>query len=332
MSKAPDFDPGLFPWRNSKIENGLRPHNRTAATRPARIQFERLRAPATRAVRIQLAGNDEVDRFGAFALLVRFNVEADPLSLVQSLQSRLFHRGDVNEHVTSAVIWFNEAIAPFTIEELHDTRLRHRENSSPQLLRRPHARQLGWTFTIGEGVGRQWPQSTPPAPTGGGTSLPMRNYTPTASLWKEAAQSLRDRGAMNTKPVKPETARTVAPKEAGKGWQQRRKLVFQGPWRVDDDHPGPIEPRRVTQGRHQKLDPQDLWDRQATQPFGKGLRLAAPFDRVPEGVDPGRPFAVCCRQPTGKMREIVACLKRWIDQHHTTAFFWRHIGVQRSPA
>ena len=53
---------------------------------------------------------------------------------------------------------------------------------------------------------------------------------------------------MNTKPVKPETARTVTPKEAGKGWQQRRKLVFQGPWRVDDDHPGPVEPRRVTQG------------------------------------------------------------------------------------
>jgi hypothetical protein len=76
----------------------------------------------------------------------------------------------------------------------------------------------------------------------------MRNYTPTASLWKEAAQLLGDRGAMNTKPVKPETARTVTPKEAGKGWQQRRKLVFQGPRRVDDDHPGPVEPRRVTQG------------------------------------------------------------------------------------
>ena len=53
---------------------------------------------------------------------------------------------------------------------------------------------------------------------------------------------------MNTKPVKPETARTVTPKEASKGWQQRRKLVFQGPRRVDDDHPGPVEPRRVTQG------------------------------------------------------------------------------------
>jgi len=26
---------------------------------------------------------------------------------------------------------------------------------------------------------------TPPAPTGGGTSLPVWNYTPTGGLWKE---------------------------------------------------------------------------------------------------------------------------------------------------
>src|SRR5262249_2273947 len=83
------------------------------------------------------------------------------------------------------------------IEEFYNARLRHRENSSPQLLRRrPQARQLGWTFTIGESVGRNRPQSTPPAPTGGGTSLPARNYTPTARLGKEATRLLRVRLGM----------------------------------------------------------------------------------------------------------------------------------------
>jgi hypothetical protein len=42
----------------------------------------------------------------------------------------------VNEHITAAVIWLDEAVASFSIEELDRTSHGHRENSSPVLLRR----------------------------------------------------------------------------------------------------------------------------------------------------------------------------------------------------
>src|SRR5262249_61760128 len=60
----------------------------------------------------------------------------------------------MNEYVASTVVRFNEAVASFAVKELHNTRLRHRE--SPQLLRRrPHARRLGWTFTVGGSVSQK---------------------------------------------------------------------------------------------------------------------------------------------------------------------------------
>src|SRR5215470_9042713 len=101
------------------LKNGNRfpsRENRKVARETGKISVRIVRgADGTRPHR--LTGDHQIDRFGAFALLIRFDVEADPLSLVQSLQSRLFHCGDMNEHVTPAVIRFYEAIAPFAIEE-----------------------------------------------------------------------------------------------------------------------------------------------------------------------------------------------------------------------
>src|SRR5450755_623829 len=96
------------------------------------------------------AGNDQVHGLRALALLVRLDVEADLLSFVQTFKSSRFHGGDVHEHIAPAVIRLHEAVAAFTVEELHNTGLRHRENSSPRT-------------------------APPPAPTtGGGTYLPMK--------------------------------------------------------------------------------------------------------------------------------------------------------------
>src|SRR5476651_2736027 len=74
-----------------------------------------------------LAGNDQVHGFRAFALFIRFDVEADLLPLVQALEACLFDGRDVHEHVASAVVRFHKAVAALAIEELHNASLRHRE-------------------------------------------------------------------------------------------------------------------------------------------------------------------------------------------------------------
>src|SRR5262245_37315867 len=102
----------------------------------------------------RLAGDHQVHGLRTLAFLVRFDIEADALTFVQALQSRLLYCRDVNEHVAPAIIRFDKAVPPLAVEEFYDTRLCHQENSSPPLLRRrPHARRLDWTFTIGESVG-----------------------------------------------------------------------------------------------------------------------------------------------------------------------------------
>src|SRR5581483_7642740 len=75
--------------------------------------------------------DDKVHRFRAFAFLVGFDVEADALTFVQSLEARLFDRGNVHEHVASAVVRLDEAVTPLRIEELHNPSLRHRETPLP---------------------------------------------------------------------------------------------------------------------------------------------------------------------------------------------------------
>src|SRR5712671_1628598 len=74
-----------------------------------------------------LRRNHQVDRLGAFALLVRFDLECDALSFGQVLQPGSLHRGDVDKHIAAAVIGLDEAIATFSIEELDRTSHGHRE-------------------------------------------------------------------------------------------------------------------------------------------------------------------------------------------------------------
>src|SRR6188768_157461 len=79
------------------------------------------------ALEIALLRNHQIDGLGALALLVRFDLEGDALSFGQILQTGPLHRRDVNEYIATAVIRLDEAIAPFSIEELDDPSHGHRE-------------------------------------------------------------------------------------------------------------------------------------------------------------------------------------------------------------
>jgi hypothetical protein len=228
------------PIKNWRLRNATRCINRSGCS-PAADGAATLNPHGRACGCGQSAGHDQVYGLWALTLFVRLNIEADSLTFVQSFQSGLLDRGDVDEHITPAVVRLNESVAPFAIEEFHDTSLCHRENSSPPLLRRrPHARRLGWTFTIGESVGPRRPQSTPPAPTGGGTSLPIRNYTPTMPRWKGATNSMCRGRTPDAEPVETETTLPLAPQSAGKSRQQGGKLAFQCPWRIDQNHAGTV--------------------------------------------------------------------------------------------
>ncbi len=122
------------------------------------------------------AGDDEVHSLGAFALLVRLDIERDALPLGQRLQSRPLDGGDVHKHVASAIVRLDEAVAALRVEELDRTCHGHRETPFPVVAppSAPAARRLGRTFTNGGKQMAFWASVTPPAPTGGGTSKPAR--------------------------------------------------------------------------------------------------------------------------------------------------------------
>src|SRR5262245_12893089 len=154
----------------------------------------------------RLAGDHQVHGLRAFAFLVRFDIETDALTFIQTFQSRLLYCRDVNEHVAPAIIRLDKAVPPLAVEEFYDTRLCHRENSSP------HCSAAGPTHGGSTGHSQSGKASattasvTPPAPTGGGTSLPAWNYTPTGGLWKEPRGhrgSLAFRYRSRSKPVQP---------------------------------------------------------------------------------------------------------------------------------
>src|SRR5262245_10418487 len=84
-----------------------------------------------------LAGDDKVDRFRSLALLVRLDVEGNTLPLVQSLQPCPLDGRDVNEHVASTIVRFDEAVSTLCIEELNGTCHGHRETPFPRWLPPP---------------------------------------------------------------------------------------------------------------------------------------------------------------------------------------------------
>src|SRR5665811_1828870 len=121
------------------------------------------------------SGDDQVHGLRAFALLVRFNIEADALSLVQALESGLFHGGDVDEHIACAIVRLDEAVAALAIEKLHDSSLRHRETPLPHCSAAgpTHSGSAGHSRTGKASAANGLSHSAGLRNSGGGTSLPM---------------------------------------------------------------------------------------------------------------------------------------------------------------
>ena len=86
----------------------------------------------SRAFRLS-AGDDEIDRLRSLALLVGLDIEADPLSFCQAFHAGLFDCGNVHEHITSAIIRFDEPVAALPVEKLDSSRLSHRETPFPAI-------------------------------------------------------------------------------------------------------------------------------------------------------------------------------------------------------
>jgi hypothetical protein len=75
---------------------------------------------ATKAVVVS-ASNDEIYGLGTLAFLVGLHVEADALPLNKRFQPRTFNGGNVNKHVAAAIVWLDEAVTAFPVEEFDRT-------------------------------------------------------------------------------------------------------------------------------------------------------------------------------------------------------------------
>src|SRR4029077_5743685 len=64
----------------------------------------------------------EIGRRRLAAPLVRFDLEAELLTLDQTAHAGALHGRDVNEHVWAAILLLNEAEALLGVEKLHSTR------------------------------------------------------------------------------------------------------------------------------------------------------------------------------------------------------------------
>src|SRR5262249_4304529 len=126
------------------------------------------RPPAAKAQarRGRLAGDDEIDGL---------DVESDALALHQRLEARAFNGSYVHEHVTAAIVGFDEAVAALTVEKFDRTGHCHCIT--------PSRACVAAAMEAGGKAGHSHEQralaptasATPPAPTGGGTAKPSRN-------------------------------------------------------------------------------------------------------------------------------------------------------------
>src|SRR5581483_4081153 len=83
------------------------PRAATVGISPTRSRPGENRSPGA-----QSTGDHQVDGLGTLALLVGLDVELDTLSFGQRLQPGVFDCGDVHEHIASAVVRLDEAVAP----------------------------------------------------------------------------------------------------------------------------------------------------------------------------------------------------------------------------
>lgn len=89
-------------------------------------------------------GEMDVDRLGALAAPVGFGFESNLGAFIQSRQTRLFERGDMNENVLAPIIGRNESKAARMVEEFDRASLAHQGISlSPFILGTASAMRMG---------------------------------------------------------------------------------------------------------------------------------------------------------------------------------------------
>jgi hypothetical protein len=67
----------------------------------------------------------QIDRFRTFPLFVRFDIEGDPLTFVQSVETSLLNGRYMDENIATAIVGFDETISLIGIEKFDRSLLRH---------------------------------------------------------------------------------------------------------------------------------------------------------------------------------------------------------------
>jgi hypothetical protein len=67
----------------------------------------------------------QIDGFRPFAFLVGFDIEGDPLTFVQSVETRLFDGRDMDENIATAIVGFDKAVSLVGVEKFDGSLLRH---------------------------------------------------------------------------------------------------------------------------------------------------------------------------------------------------------------
>jgi hypothetical protein len=67
----------------------------------------------------------QIDCFRPFALFVGFDIEGDPLTFVQSVETRLLNGRYMDENIATAIVGFDEAVSLVGVEKFDGSLLRH---------------------------------------------------------------------------------------------------------------------------------------------------------------------------------------------------------------
>ena len=304
-------------------------------------------------IRTQLRRNHQIDRLGALALLVRFDLEGDALSFGQILQSGPLHRGDVHEHIAAAVIGLDEAIAPFSIEELDRIPSWPSGNSSPALLppRRAFRVPADRTCAAGEhghccGLGARADPSwivrglvTPPLPFAEAERKAspcrtehniVRGELPTVQIGLSRRPDGLGTSSLN-RPAPPWPS----------GFSSSGRIAFNSPISVHGgltiNRPADTSPPPASCGAtlnsSRRHFPGGAEARGCCCDMpGQAVGGAPAFHRIPQQIAAGRPFGEGPGKALGHPLEFVLLFERRIDQNQAAALVRRHEGRQRHPA
>src|SRR2546421_835919 len=235
------------------------------------------------------ARDHQVHGLRALALLVRLDVERDALTFVERFLPGVFHRRDVHEHVASAIVRLDEAVAALAVEELDHSTLRHREAPFPNCFATgPHGAAARPDIP-GKSVGT--PSHFRQPPEGGGTSKPARESRQQpgpAGKRRAAAPVLFFAG----QPADPRLASARSTSQhIGEGGQKNAKLAFKPPRRVSQNEPTAAQTLFAFCWQCE-FRTEHARDAEPGEAAGETPALMRVFNGIPRGQGAGRPFSM----------------------------------------